>query len=124
MIKIKKNANLLWFTMLFSSVFLLSGCSVGEREIIVENCGEPIEINDCKWKGQLFSCNITNNSDALYKGSPIWLYDAEDKLLISEPYLYATGLKPGAMVRQKLPLTKYGDTSAVKVVFCRKDPQQ
>lgn len=100
----------------------MSGCSVGEREIIVENCGEPITITDCKWKGQLYTCVVTNNSSDTYKGTPIWKYDEEGNLLEKAPYRYATGLLAGNSSREKLPITKYNKDKTVKVVFCRNQP--
>lgn len=102
----------------------ISGCGVGEREITVENCGEPIQISDCKWKGQLFSCVIENRSQGTYSGTPVWKYDAKGKLLDKDPYTYASGLKPGASTRQKLPVQKYNNDTTVKIVFCRKAPGQ
>ena len=101
---------------------LLSACSVGEREIIIENCGEPIEITDCKWKGQLFTCVVTNRSTDTYKGVPIWKYDGQGALLDKAPYRYATGLLPGDSSREKLPVTKYNKDQTVKIIFCRKQP--
>jgi hypothetical protein len=103
-------------------LILATACSVGEREIIVENCGEPLEIGDCKWKGQLFSCLITNNSAEIYRGISIWKYDAENQPLENAPFRYAVGLKAGQQVREKLPVTKYGKDPTAKVVFCNRRP--
>ena len=102
----------------------MTGCGVGEREITVENCGEPIEISDCKWKGQLFTCLIKNPTDTTYAGVPLWQYDKDGNLFEKAPYRYAAGLKPGQEIRQKLPVAKYGDTSTTKIVFCRTDPRK
>ena len=107
---------------LLMTVTFITGCSVGEREILVENCGEPIEISDCKWKGQLFTCSVTNKSTDAYKGTPIWKYDAEGNLLEKAPYRYATGLVPENSSRIKLPVTKYNKDKTVKVIFCRNQP--
>jgi len=101
---------------------LLSACSVGEREIIVKNCGEPIEITDCQWKGQLFTCVVTNRSTDTYKGVPIWKYDEQGTLLDKAPYRYASGLLPGESSREKLPVTKYNKDRTVKIIFCRRQP--
>jgi hypothetical protein len=110
------------FSFITIMLVLLSACSVGEREIIVENCGEPIEITDCQWKGQLFTCVVTNQSADTYKGVPIWKYDEQGTLLDKAPYRYATGLLPGDSSREKLPVTKYNKDRTVKIVFCRQQP--
>ncbi|NNJ90446.1 MAG: hypothetical protein HKP55_02115 [Gammaproteobacteria bacterium] len=101
---------------------LLSACGVGQREIIVETCGEPIDITDCQWKGQLFTCVVTNRSADTYKGVPIWKYDEQGALLDKAPYRYATGLLPGDSSREKLPVTKYNKDRTVKIIFCRQQP--
>ncbi len=105
-----------------SALALIAGCSFGEREITVENCGEPIEISDCRWKGQLFTCMVTNKSAETYRGVPIWKYDEQGNLLEKAPYVYAAGILPGDNSRIKLPITKYNKDLTVKVVFCRKQP--
>lgn len=105
-----------------TSLASLSACGVGERQIMVENCGEPIEISDCRWKGQLYTCLVTNNSSDTYKGVPIWKYDAQGKLLDKAPYRYAAGLLPGDSSREKLPVTKFNKDRTVKIIFCRKQP--
>lgn len=107
----------------FVSALFLSGCGVGERSIVVENCGEPIEVSDCKWKGQLFSCLVKNTSDETYKGTPVWRYDEQEQDLGYAPYKYGVGLKPGEQVREKLPVTKYNKDTTVKIIFCSKQPQ-
>ena len=107
-----------------SVLFFVGGCGYGERDIIVENCGEPIEITDCHWRGQLFHCDIKNMTDTVYPGIPVWLYDLQGEAIEFEPYRYAVGLKPGDVVRQKLPITKYNEPVAGKVVFCSSDPAQ
>ena len=101
---------------------LLSACSVGEREITVENCGEPIEITDCRWKGQLFTCVVSNRSSDTFKGVPVWKYDEQGSLLDKAPYRYAAGLLPGDSSRIKLPVTKYNKDRTVKIIFCRNQP--
>lgn len=116
------NSKRLFFPAL--TLLMFAGCGVGEREIIVENCAEPIEISDCKWKGQLFSCLIKNQGDTIYAGTSIWKYDADGAPLEHTPYQYATGLKPGATTRQKLPVTKYNKDTTAKIIFCKSDPQR
>jgi hypothetical protein len=113
---------ILSFTALLS-LTMTSGCGVGERDITVENCGEPVEISDCKWKGQLFSCLIMNNSAEIYRGISIWKYDADNQPLENAPFRYAVGLKPGDQSREKLPVTKYGKDTTVKVIFCNRRPE-
>jgi len=103
-------------------VSTLNSCGVGERQISVENCGEPIAVSECKWKGQLFTCLIKNTSDEIYPGINIWKFDQNGQPLEQAPYTYATGLKPGQQRREKLPVTKYGKDPTVKVIFCRKNP--
>jgi hypothetical protein len=110
------------FSFTVMSLALLSGCSFGEREIMVENCGEPIEISDCQWKGQLFTCMVTNRSADTFRGVPVWKYDEQGKLLDKAPYRYAAGLLPGDSSREKLPVTKYNKDQTVKIIFCRKQP--
>lgn len=108
--------------LLFVIAIALNGCSVGERQISVENCGEPIAISDCKWKGQLYTCLIKNTSNEIYPGVNIWKFDQNDQPLEQAPYTYGTGLKPGELRREKLPVTKYGKDPTVKVIFCRNRP--
>lgn len=108
----------------FFALLAIAGCGVGEREITIQNCGEPIEITDCKWKGQLFTCLIENKTDATFAGVPIWRYDENGVLLEKAPYRYAAGLKSGGKTRQKLPVTKYGKDNTAKIVFCRVDPEK
>ena len=101
----------------------VTACGIGERAITVENCGEPIEISDCKWKGQLFTCLVENKSDDIYRGTPVWKYDLQGNSLGYAPYKYAVGLKPGKKVREKLPVTKYNQDTTAKVIFCNRQPQ-
>jgi len=105
-----------------TGLVLLSACGVGEREIVVEHCDEPIEISDCKWKGQLFTCVVTNRSAETYKGVPVWKYDEQGTLLDKAPYRYAAGLLPGDSSRIKLPATKYNKDRTTKIIFCRRQP--
>ena len=109
-------------SLLVTTLALISACAVGEREIIVENCGEPIEVSDCRWKGQLFTCLVTNSSSDTFKGVPIWRYDEQGALLEKAPYRYAAGLLPGDSTRERLPVTKYNKDRTVKIIFCRKQP--
>lgn len=111
------------FFAIFIVLFVI-GCGVGERDISVENCGEPIDITECKWKGQLFTCVIKNTGDATFMGVPVWRYDKDHQQLEKSPYRYAAGLKPGERTRQKLPVTKYGKDSTAKIIFCRTDPEE
>lgn len=110
------------FFFSLTSLALLSACGVGERQIVVENCGEPIEISDCRWKGQLFTCVVTNRSSETYKGVPVWKYDEQGALLDKAPYRYAAGLLPGDSSREKLPVTKYNKDRTTKIIFCRRQP--
>ncbi len=114
-----KNSRLLFLSVI---AITLNSCGVGERQISVENCGEPIVISDCKWKGQLYTCVIKNTSNEIYPGVNIWKFDQNDQPLEQAPYTYGTGLKPGDHRREKLPVTKYGKDPTAKVIFCRKKP--
>lgn len=106
----------------YIGIILTTGCSFGEREIAIENCGEPLDISDCQWKGQLFTCMVTNRSTDTYRGTPVWKYDEQGNLIDKAPYIYAAGLRPGKSSREKLPVTKYNKDMTVKVIFCRKQP--
>lgn len=104
------------------SVLLLNACGYGERQISVENCGEPIVVDGCSWRGQLFHCDITNNASEPYRGTPIWRYDADGNLLETTPYRYGAGIPAGETRRQKLPVTKYNQDTTTRIVFCRNQP--
>ncbi len=100
----------------------LTGCGVGERDIVVENCEDSIVISDCKWKGQLYTCLFKNKADTAFTGASIWKYDENGMALDIAPYRYAVGLKPGESVREKLPVTKYGKDPTAKIIYCSSNP--
>lgn len=103
---------------------LLASCGYGERVIQVENCGEPIQVSNCRWKGQLFNCDIENTGNTAYKGTSVWRFDHDGAALEAAPYRYAIGLQPGKQVTVQLPVTKYNQDTTARVIFCSTRPPE
>ena len=111
--------NSLW--IIFAGL-IIQACGYGEREVSVQSCDENLLISDCKWQGQLFSCEFENRSAGNYPGVPVWKYDSQGNLTEKAPYIYAAAIPPGQKRRERLPVTKYNKDVTVKVIFCRNQP--